>query len=116
MSSADESRPLGFAGQPRPPPITSRHREPLTDNPTGRNPSAMSANPDPRTSPTQIPRGPVTGQIPQAPGAADACVNFNLLDGRVVCLSVPIGISEADGNFIITLLQAHVSAVTRRGR
>jgi len=43
-------------------------------------------------------------------------VNFNLLDGRVVCLSVPIGLSEADANFVISLLQAHVTAVARRGR
>ena len=82
----------------------------------------MSSNPDPRTTPTQIPSkpmanpGPGPGPAPQTAMAVDACVNFNLIDGRVVCLSVPIGISEADGNFIISLLQSYVSAVARRGR
>ncbi|WP_267254939.1 MULTISPECIES: hypothetical protein [Catenulispora] len=43
-------------------------------------------------------------------------MNFNLPDGRVVCFSVPVGISEADANFIGNLLQAYAFAVARRGR
>jgi len=64
--------------------------------------------------PTQIPRGPLPGGSPAGP--PDACVNFNLPDGRVACLSVPIGISEADAVFILAIVQAHVTAVARRGR
>lgn len=76
-----------------------------------------SPAPDSRTSPagpSQIPRGalPGTGPILKA---ADACVNFNLPDSRVVCLSVPVGITPGDAEFILALLQAHVTAVMRRG-
>lgn len=76
----------------------------------------MSTPTDQRTAPTQLPRTPATGATQQATPTLDACVNFNLLDGRVVCLSVPIGLSEPDANFVISLLQAHVTAVARRGR
>jgi hypothetical protein len=71
-----------------------------------------SAVPDPRaTGPTHIPSRP---PIPPAP--ADACVNFNLIDGRVVCLSVPQPLNaEADVAFILAIVQAHVTAVARRG-
>ncbi|ACU75701.1 hypothetical protein Caci_6861 [Catenulispora acidiphila DSM 44928] len=72
--------------------------------------------PDPRTpnvGPSQIPRGPLPGAAPALP--PDACVNFNLIDGRVACLSVPIGITEADAAFILAVIQAHVTAVARRG-
>jgi hypothetical protein len=54
--------------------------------------------------------------VAQLPVPADVCLNFNLLDGRVVCLSVPVAISDADADFIVSLLQAHVAAVVRRGR
>lgn len=73
--------------------------------------------PDSRTSstgPTHIPRSPLPGPAPTAP--VDACVNFNLLDGRVACLSVPIAISEADAAFILAVVQTHITAVARRGR
>ena len=76
----------------------------------------MSSTSDERSTPTQLPRNPAAGPSPQATTSLDACMNFNLLDGRVVCLSVPIGLSEADANFITSLLQAHVTAVARRGR
>lgn len=79
----------------------------------------MNGNsPDPRTSsngPTHIPRGSLPGAGP-AVTAADACVNFNLPDSRVVCLSVPVGITAPDAEFIVALLQAHVAAIVRRGR
>lgn len=76
----------------------------------------MSSTTEQRPAPTQLPRNPTAGPGPQLTTAVDACVNFNLTDGRVVCLSVPIGLSEADANFVTSLLQAHVSAVARRGR
>lgn len=76
----------------------------------------MSNTTEQRPAPTQLPRSPVAGPGPQPATVVDACVNFNLTDGRVVCLSVPIGLSEADANFVTSLLQAHVSAVARRGR
>jgi hypothetical protein len=76
----------------------------------------MSSATEHRTTPTQLPPNPVPGPAPQPATALDACLNFNLTDGRVVCLSVPIGLSEADSNFVTSLLQAHVSAVARRGR
>jgi len=44
------------------------------------------------------------------------CVNFNLPDSRVVCLSVPVNITSLDAEFILTVLQAHVTATVRRGR
>ena len=67
--------------------------------------------PDPRaTGPSHIPSRP---SIPTAP--ADACVNFNLIDGRVVCLAVPQPLAEADVAFILAIVQAHVTAVARRG-
>ncbi|MEY9889248.1 hypothetical protein ABIA31_002896 [Catenulispora sp. MAP5-51] len=70
-----------------------------------------SAVPDPRgTGPTTIPTRP---PIPPAP--ADACLNFNLIDGRVVCLSVPQPLGEADVAFVLAIVQAHVTAVARRG-
>ncbi len=66
---------------------------------------------DPRPAgPTHIPSRP---PIPPVP--ADACVNFNLVDGRVVCLSVPQPLAEADVAFILAIVQAHVTAVARRG-
>lgn len=78
-----------------------------------------NTTPDSRTppvsSPSQMPRGPLPGAA-TAPTAADFCVNFNLPDSRVVCLSVPVGISALDAEFIMTLLQAHVTATVRRGR
>jgi hypothetical protein len=70
--------------------------------------------PDPRVaapSPTQIPRNAVAAAMP-AP-AADICVNFNLTDGRVVCLSVPVGIAENDVPFILAILQGQVTAAAR---
>ncbi|MBS2545511.1 hypothetical protein KGQ19_01375 [Catenulispora sp. NL8] len=73
--------------------------------------------PDSRTTnvgPSQIPRGPLPSSGPVLP--PDACVNFNLNDGRVACLSVPIGITEADAAFILAVVQAHITAVARRGR
>ncbi len=76
----------------------------------------MNTNTEPRPAPTQIPRGPMAGPVPQASTPPDSCVNFNLPDGRVVCFSVPVGISEADANFIGSLVQAYASAVARRGR
>ncbi|WP_267255222.1 hypothetical protein [Catenulispora pinisilvae] len=42
-------------------------------------------------------------------------MNFNLVDGRVVCLSVPQPLAEADVAFILAIVQAHVTAVARRG-
>lgn len=76
----------------------------------------MNTTSDPRTagpSPTQIPRGAYVA--PALAPAADACMNFNLMDGRLVCLSVPIGIAEGDVPFILAVMQAHVTAVARRG-
>lgn len=72
----------------------------------------MSNNaPDPRpTGPTHIPSRP-----PIPPPVADACLNFNLIDGRVVCLSVPQPLAEADVAFVLAILQAHITAVGRRG-
>lgn len=73
----------------------------------------MSNPPDSRTTttgPAGIPRG-----VPPAP--ADACVNFNLPDGRVVCLSVPQLLGDLDAAFILAIVQAYIAAVvTRRGR
>jgi hypothetical protein len=77
-----------------------------------------SNSPDPRTpptGPTHIPRGSLPGTTSTV-AAVDACVNFNLPDSRVVCLSVPVGITAPDAEFILTLLQAHVTAIVRRGR
>ena len=76
----------------------------------------MSSTSDERATPTQLPRSAAAGPTTAPASPLDACMNFNLLDGRVVCLSVPIGLSEADANFVISLLQAHVTAVARRGR
>lgn len=77
-----------------------------------------SNSPEPRTSPngpTHIPRDSLPD--PGAPvAAADVCVNFNLPDSRVVCLSVPVGITAPDADFIMALLQAYVAAIVRRGR
>lgn len=67
------------------------------------------------TSPSQVPRGTFPGATPTM-SAADACMNFNLPDSRVVCLSVPVGITSLDAEFIMALLQAHVTATVRRGR
>lgn len=87
------------------PPIPNRHLQkgsPLT---------MSSTVPDPRTAgPTQIPPRP-----PIPPTPADACVNFNLIDSRVVCLAVPQPLAEADVAFILAIVQAHVTAVARRG-
>lgn len=74
----------------------------------------MNSAIDPRAlgvSPAQIPRSAHNGPT-LAP--TDACVNFNLTDGRIVCLSVPAGISDGDVPFILAILQAHVAAVARR--
>ena len=82
--------------------------------------NSTEPGPPPTSAPTQIPRGiptgPNNGPVAQLPVPADVCLNFNLLDGRVVCLSVPVAISDADADFIVSLLQAHVAAVVRRGR
>ena len=81
-----------------------------------------SATPEARTaplnSPSQVPRGTMPGPAPTAPAASasDMCVNFNLPDSRVVCLSVPVNITSLDAEFILTVLQAHVTATVRRGR
>lgn len=76
----------------------------------------MSSNaPDARnapTGPTQIPRGTLPGPAPTI--HADACVNFNLPDGRVVCLSVPQPLGDLDAAFALAIVQAHVAAVARR--
>lgn len=74
------------------------------------------STPDTRTSgpsPTQIPRGAFATPTPVPP--TDTCVNFNLADGRIVCLSVPFGITEGDVPFILAIVQAHVTAVARYG-
>lgn len=65
------------------------------------------------TGPAQIPRGTLPGAAPFI--SADACVNFNLPDGRVVCLSVPQPLSDLDAAFALSIVQAHVTAVARRG-
>jgi hypothetical protein len=78
----------------------------------------MSNTPDPRTTPTGptgIPRSAIPSAVPTAP--ADACVNFNLPDGRVVCLSVPHPLGDLDAAFVLAIVHAHVTAVAaRRGR
>ena len=71
----------------------------------------MNTEHDSRISPSQLPRTP----MPAPAAASDACVNFNLRDGRVVCLSVPTALAEADVSFVMAILQAHVTAVARRG-
>ena len=77
----------------------------------------MSTNTaDPRTAPSGpagIPRGALPGTAPTIP--ADACVNFNLPDGRVVCLSVPQPLADADAGFVLAIVHAHITAVARRG-
>lgn len=65
------------------------------------------------TGPAQLPRGTLPGAAPTIP--ADACVNFNLPDGRVVCLSVPQPLGDLDAAFALAIVQAHVTAVARRG-
>lgn len=76
----------------------------------------MNSNaPDARstpTGPTQIPRATLPGPAPAIP--VDACVNFNLPDGRVVCLSVPQPLGNPDAAFALAIVQAHVAAVVRR--
>lgn len=74
----------------------------------------MTTTPDSRISPTQLPRTPAQPTQSQT-ASADCCVNFNLPDGRVVCLSVPTGLTEADVPFVLAIVQAHVTAVARRG-
>lgn len=65
------------------------------------------------TGPAQIPRGTLPGAASAI--SADACVNFNLADGRVVCLSVPQPLVDLDAAFVLAMVQAHVTAVARRG-
>ena len=63
--------------------------------------------------PSQIPRTGLTSAMPTAP--IDACLNFNVPDGRVVCLSVPSPLREADVPFVLSVIQGFVSALARRG-
>jgi hypothetical protein len=72
---------------------------------------------DPRISPSQIPRSALPGpQITPPPRNADACLNFNLPDGRLVLFSAPLGLAESDVPFLVSVIQAHATAVARRGR
>ena len=73
-------------------------------------------NPQPSTatsSPSQVPRA----VLPTGPAIAppvDACINFNMPDGRVVCLSVPPSItSDADIAFVLAVIQGYLSALVR---
>jgi len=74
----------------------------------------MNSQPSTATSsPSQMPRAILpTGAAATPP--VDACINFNMPDGRVVCLSVPPSLnSEADVAFVLAVIQGYLSALVR---
>ena len=72
----------------------------------------MATSPD-IPSPSQVPRtafAPTSAAVP----STDACLNFNTPDGRVICLSVPNPLGEADVAYALNVIQGFVTALARR--
>ena len=66
----------------------------------------------PAPSPAQLPRA-VLPTTPTAVPPVDACINFNLPDGRVVCMSVPPTLGQEDVPFVLAVLQGYLTALAR---
>lgn len=68
--------------------------------------------PAPMPSPGHLPRAVLPSSSIVAP-PVDACINFNLPDGRVVCMSVPPTLHQDDIPFVLAVLQGYLSALVR---
>lgn len=66
----------------------------------------------PTPSPAQLPRA-VLPSTPTAVPPVDACINFNLPDGRVVCMAVPPTLGQEDVPFVLAVLQGYLTALAR---
>jgi hypothetical protein len=71
-----------------------------------------TAAPAPMPSPAQLPRT-VLPATPTTIPPVDACINFNLPDGRVVCMSVPPKLAQEDVPFVLAVLQGYLTALAR---